>query len=440
MLTKENIEKWKNIRSNVPRRWHSEWEPEEKRDPLKILRKQNEDRIKELIPLRYERMSISPFTFFRGAAAIMAYDLSKTPVTGLDVQLCGDAHIANFGLFASPERNLVFDINDFDETIFGPWEWDVKRLAASIMVAGRTIGYSEKQSQEFTHAAVIAYKEAMHEFSLMNTLDLWYTRTDVSKVSDSIKNEKMKTRLSKIVEKAQGHTSMKAMEKLTHVVNGKRKFIEDPPIIQHVFSQEDVDFIHEGIVSYRKTLSNEKRLILDRFDTVDVARKVVGIGSVGTPCFVVLLQGKDTGDPLLLQVKESSNSVLSPYIKKNGFTNNGHRVVAGQRLIQTTSDIFLGWGKLNDKDFYVRQLWDMKGSLPLDQLRPVGFERYVKGCGKILARSHANTGNRFAIATYIGNSYKFTGAVVKFAVKYADQTAKDHAKLVKAMKNGLLDK
>ncbi len=438
MQNKEDLQKWKEIRSRVPRRSHSEWKPFEKRDPIAILREQDKTRIKELVSLRYERMAVSPFTFYRGAAAVMAYDLSSTPITGLNVQLCGDAHIANFGMFASPERHLVFDINDFDETIPGPWEWDIKRLTASVILGGRSSGFSEKECEEFAFNTVETYKNSMELYTKMNILDLWYSKIDLEKF-DAVKNEKMKERVARLTNKAQKRTSIKAMEKLTHIIDGKREFVEDIPIIQRVFDKEDTEFVNNGIKSYRKTLSGEKRFILDRFRTVDIVRKVVGVGSVGTPCFIALLLGKDNDDPLMLQVKSASKSVIEPYVKDSVYSNDGHRIVAGQRLIQSSSDIFLGWGSLNGENFYVRQFWDMKGSVPLEEIRPEGFKIYVNACAKILALSHANTGNRFAISAYIGSSDKFAKAITEFAVKYAKQTEKDHAQLVKAMKNGFLE-
>ena len=433
----EEMKKWKEIRSRVPRSSHSEWKPAVGRDSLSILRGQDSTRIDELIPLRYERMAVSPFAYYRGAAAVMAFDLSSTPITGLNVQLCGDAHIANFGIFASPERNLVFDINDFDETIRGPWEWDIKRLAASVALGGRSIGFSEKECEEFVFNSVMSYKNSMESYTKMSVLDLWYSKVDLKKLED-IKKEKMKERAIEITNKAQKRTSIKAMEKLTHIVYGNREFVEDPPIIQRIFDKDDMEFVQNGIKSYRKTLSGEKRFILDRFRVVDVARKVVGVGSVGTPCFVALLLSKDSEDPLILQIKGATRSVLEPYVKPSIYTNDGHRIVAGQRLIQSSSDIFLGWGSLNGKNFYIRQFWDMKGSVPLEEMRPEGFDIYVKTCGKILALSHANTGNRFAISTYLGNSSKFAEAVTEFAITYANQMENDHAKLVKAIKDGFL--
>lgn len=435
----DDLKKWKDIRSKVPRSSHSEWKPADNRDSLAILREQDSKRIDELIPLRYERMSFSPFAYYRGAAAVMAFDLSSTPITGLNVQLCGDTHIANFGIFASPERHLVFDINDFDETIRGPWEWDIKRLAASIILGGRSIGFSEKECEDFTFNSIEAYKTAMEAYTKMNVLDLWYSKVDFEKLEE-IKKEKMKERLLEVTNKAQKRTSIKAMEKLTHIVNGKREFVEDPPIIQRVFDEYDTEFVRNGIKSYRKTLSGEKRFILDKFKIVDVARKVVGVGSVGTQCFIALLLGEDNEDPLILQIKAASKSVLEPYLKPSIYTNDGHRIVAGQRLIQSSSDIFLGWGTLNEQSYYVRQFWDMKGSVPLEEMKQEGFNIYVKICGKILALSHANTGNRFAISSYLGTSSKFAEAVTEFAINYANQTEKDHAKLLKALKNGFLVK
>ena len=428
---------WKEIREKVPRSSHSEWEIAPKRDPLSILRKQDKARIEKLIPIRYERMAVSPFTYFRGAAAVMAHDLAKTPVTGIHVQICGDAHIGNFGIFGSPEGTLLFDINDFDETIKGPWEWDLKRLAASIILGGESIGIGRKECLKYAFNAVQSYKDTMKETTKMNTLDLWYKKIKIDDID--IKKEKMRKKLDEVNAKARSRTSQKAMEKFTPIVNGERKFIENPPLIEHVFSDEDLNFVHNGMKSYRETLSSEKRLILNRFRVTDIVRKVVGIGSVGTPCFAVLLLGKDDNDPLIMQVKGASKSVFEPYLNTDAYINGGHRVVAGQRAIQAGSDIFLGWGKLNDKDFYVRQLWNMKGSIPMEEIREEGFDLYGQACGTALAYAHANTGNRFAISEYLGKSDTFAGAVADFASKYADQTKKDHMQLQEAIENRLFE-
>ena len=430
-------ENWKEIREKVPRSSHSEWEIAPKRDPLSILRKQDKARIEKLIPIRYERMAVSPFTYFRGAAAVMAHDLAKTPVTGIHVQICGDAHIGNFGIFGSPEGTLIFDINDFDETIRGPWEWDLKRLAASIILGGESVGFGRKECLKYAFNAVQSYKNTMKETTKMNTLDLWYKKIRILDIE--IKKEKMRKKLDEVNAKARSRTSQKAMEKFTHIVNGERKFIENPPLIEHVFSDEDLNFVHNGMKSYRETLSSEKRLILNRFRVTDIVRKVVGIGSVGTPCFAVLLLGKDDNDPLIMQVKGASKSVFEPYLKTDAYINGGHRVVAGQRAIQAGSDIFLGWGKLNDKDFYVRQLWNMKGSIPMEEIREEGFDLYGQACGTALAYAHANTGNRFAISDYLGKSDTFAGAVADFAAKYADQTKKDHMQLQEAIDDRLFE-
>ncbi|MCP1223163.1 DUF2252 domain-containing protein [Sebaldella sp. S0638] len=437
MQNNGNGENWKEIRGRVPRSSHAEWGISEERDPLSILRSQDKTRIEELVPIRYERMSVSPFTYFRGAAAVMAHDLSKTSVTGIHVQICGDAHIGNFGIFGSPEGTLLFDINDFDETIRGPWEWDLKRLAASIILGGESVGFGRKECMKYAFNAVQSYKETMKEATGMNTLDLWYTKIKISEID--IKKDKIKKRVDAINAKARSRTSQKAMEKFTHIIDGERKFIENPPIIEHVFSDEELRFVHNGMKSYRETISSEKRLILNRFRVVDIVRKVVGVGSVGTPCYAVLLLGKDDNDPLIMQVKGASKSVFEPYLKTDAYVNGGHRVVAGQRAIQAGSDIFLGWGKLNENDFYVRQLWNMKGSIPMEEIREEGFDLYGQACGKALAYAHANTGNRFAISDYLGKSDTFAEAVAEFAGKYADQTQKDHRQLLDAMENGVFE-
>ena len=432
-----NGENWKEIREKVPRSSHSEWKITAGRDPLSILRGQDKMRIEKLIPLRYERMAVSPFTYFRGAAAVMAHDLANTPVTGIHVQICGDAHLGNFGIFGSPEGTLIFDINDFDETVRGPWEWDLKRLAASIVLGGESVGFGRKECLKYAFNAVQSYKETMKETTKINTLDLWYKKIKISDIE--VKKERMKKRIDEINAKARSHTSQKAMDKFTHMVNGERKFIENPPLIEHVFSDEELKFVHNGMKSYRETLSSEKRLILNRFRVVDIVRKVVGVGSVGTPCFAVLLLGKDDNDPLIMQVKGASKSVFEPFLKTGTYVNGGHRVVAGQKAIQAGSDIFLGWGRLNNKDFYVRQLWNMKGSIPMEEIREDGFDLYGQACGRALAYAHANTGNRFAISDYLGKSDTFAGAVADFAEKYADQTKKDHIQLQEAINNSFFE-
>lgn len=435
MQNDSNNDNWKEIREKVPRSCHAEWKIPEGRNPLSILKEQDKTRIEKLIPIRYERMAVSPFTYFRGSVAVMAHDLADTPVTGISVQLCGDAHIGNFGLFGSPEGTLLFDINDFDETIRGPWEWDLKRLAASIILGGESVGFGRKDSLKYAFNVIESYKETMKETTRMNTLDLWYTKIKISDIE--IKEEKVRKKFDKINSKARSRTSQKAMEKFTHIVNGERRFIDDAPLIEHVFDEDDLNFVHTGIKSYRATLSSEKRFILDRFRVIDIVRKVVGIGSVGTPCFAVLLLGKDDNDPLIMQVKGASKSVYETYLNTDIYANGGHRVVSGQRAIQTGSDIFLGWGKLNNRDFYVRQLWNMKGSIPMEEIKEEGFDLYGQVCGRALAYAHANTGNRFAISDYLGKSDIFARAVTDFAEKYADQTKKDHKQLLDAVNNGL---
>ena len=436
MQNNSNGENWKEIRSRVPRSSHAEWEIPAKRDPLSILREQDKTRIEKLVPIKYERMAVSPFTYFRGSAAVMANDLAETPVTGIHVQICGDAHIGNFGIFGSPEGTLLFDINDFDETIRGPWEWDLKRLAASIILGGESVGFSRKECLKYAFNAVQEYKDTMKETTGINTLDLWYTKIKISDIE--IKKERMKKRVEALNAKARSRTSQKAMEKFTHIVNGERRFIENPPIMEHVFSDEELKFVYTGIKSYRETISSEKKLILNRFKVVDIVRKVVGVGSVGTPCYAVLLLGKDDNDPLIMQVKGASKSVFEPYLNTDVYINGGHRVVAGQRAIQAGSDIFLGWGKHDGNDFYVRQLWNMKGSIPMEEIREEGLDLYGQACGRALAYAHANTGNRFAISDYLGKSDTFAVAVTNFAEKYADQMKKDHQQLVKAREDGVL--
>jgi uncharacterized protein (DUF2252 family) len=398
-------------------------------------------------------MLVSPFTFYRGAAGLMAHDLAGTPRTGLKAQLCGDAHLSNFGGFASPSRDLVFDLNDFDETHPGPFEWDVKRLAASFEIAGRDRGFDDSVRRSAVLTAVRAYREAMRGFAAMNNLGVWYSRLDVSDMLADLRAQKDKKQakaLERGVAKARTKDSMKAFAKLTHVVDGEPRIISDPPLIVPIAelageAGRDPDEITAGVLElyrgYRRTLQPDRKTLLEEFRYVDLARKVVGVGSVGTRCWILLLLGRDDEDPLFLQVKETGPSVLEPLLGRSQYRNHGQRVVEGQRLMQAASDIFLGWIRNKagldgrQRDFYVRQLWDWKTSVDLETILPRGLELYAQACGWTLARAHARSGDRIAIATYLGKGDVFDRALADFAVAYADQNERDYATLVEAAKD-----
>ena len=407
----------------------------------------------ELVPVRWGRMTVSPFTYFRGAALPMASDLAATPVTGLAVQACGDAHLSNFGIFGSAERRLVFDVNDFDETLPGPWEWDVKRLAASLEVAARGNGFSGKQRREIILAAVGRYRQAMRDFAGMTNLDVWYAHVDMDQLRAQFESQ-LKARQRKVVDeglaKARTRDSMQAVAKLTRVVDGRPRIISDPPLlvpIDELIPAKTDRATIEGqlshlIAGYRRTLETDRRYLLEQFEFCDMARKVVGVGSVGTRCWIVLMLGRDDADPLFLQVKEAETSVLSRFVGASKYANQGQRVVAGQRLMQASSDIFLGWQRIEagldgqPRDFYVRQLRDWKFSVDIETMVPSGLRMYGALCGWTLARAHARSGDRIAIAAYLGGSDVFDRAVTQFAAAYADQNERDHQSLVDAIAAG----
>ncbi len=440
-------------RSDCPRASHSSLGFADDRDPVAILEAQAPSRVPELVPIRYGRMLVSAFTFYRGAAAIMAHDLAPTPRAGLQVQLCGDAHLANFGGYASPERSLVFDLNDFDETLPGPFEWDVKRLATSFEIAGRDRRFTEAQRDTAVLGVVRAYREAMRQFAGMNNLELWYSRLDAVALEEQMRarNETKQAEKMKVtVEKAQTKDSMKAFSKLTREVDGEPRIISDPPLIVTLedLAAERAEAITAELQttyrSYRRTLQRDRRHLLEQFRWVDIARKVVGVGSVGTRCFILLLLGRDGNDPLFLQIKEAQESVLEPYLGKSEFANHGQRVLEGQRVMQAVSDIFLGWVHVGaettldqtPRDFYFRQLWDWKTSTDLDVITAKGLEIYATVCGWTLARAHARSGDRIAIAEYLGKGDVFDVAVAEFSRAYADQNDKDHAALRQAADDG----
>jgi uncharacterized protein (DUF2252 family) len=440
---KQRHEIGRAARRVVPRSKHAGWAPSPDRpDPIDLLEAQARDRIPELLPIRYARMMVSPFAFMRGAAIVMANDLASTPKTGIQAQLCGDAHLLNFGAYASPERALLFDVNDFDETLPGPWEWDVKRLATSIVVAGRDNGFGAADCRKAAQAGVASYRRRMAEFSEMGELEVWYSRVSEQEVrgllSDAKARKKTTKKLSKNVRKARGRDSLQALSKLTRVVDGRRMIHDDPPLLVRIPEGDEVRVQVNAILeSYRRTLQDDRLHLLDRYRFVDVARKVVGAGSVGTRAYVVLLEGRDEDDPLFLQVKEAEASVLEDYLKSSTYEHHGHRVVAGQRLMQAASDIFLGWLRgPGGRDFYWRQLRDMKGSADVESMSPNELALYATLCGWALARAHARSGDRVQIAAYLGKSERFDGAIADFAEAYADQTERDHAALCAAVKSG----
>jgi uncharacterized protein (DUF2252 family) len=476
---------------------HTKWRPAGDRpDPVALLEQQDTTREQDLVPVRHGRMMVSPFTFYRGAAKIMAADLAVTPVAGLEAQLCGDAHLSNFGAFASPERVLLFDLNDFDETLPGPFEYDVKRMAASFTIAARNNGFSKVNTQAATLASVRAYREAMAEFAQMGTMDIWYAHLDEDELRAGIRNlvagtlkqetaakqqekadkrakapkkqekraakqekadreeeqaaKKAEKRATKTLTKAHTRDSLQALSKLAEQVDGQYRIVSQPPIVvpardlattYGLSPDEVVPVLHEQFRAYRATLQDDRRHLLERFEIVDAARKVVGVGSVGTRAFIVLLQGRDAQDPLFLQIKEATASVLEPYVGKSRYRQHGERVVQGQRMMQAASDIYLGWTKGLDvrRHFYWRQLRDMKGSAVVEEMIPLGLTFYARICGWTLARAHARSGDPIAIAAYLGESDAFDKSITDFSVRYADQNEQDYEEFVNAVKSGRLE-
>jgi uncharacterized protein (DUF2252 family) len=451
-LRAERAGRGKSVRAEVPRSSLGEWEPAPgRRDPVEVLEDQAQTRVSELVPIRYGRMLVSPFTFYRGAAALMAADLADAPRTGLQVQLCGDAHLSNFGVFAAPDRRLIFGVNDFDETLPGPFEWDVKRLVASFAVAGRDRGFSHKQRQRVNRAVASSYREALRDFAQMRALDVWYARLDLDDVARQIAPQasaKQLKRFDRNVAKARTKDSLRAFDRLTRLVDGEPRIVSDPPLIVPIEelaspSQRAAldEAIRQVIRSYRRTLTGDRRRLLERFHYVHAARKVVGVGSVGTRAWVVLMLGDDSGDPLFLQLKEAQDSVLEPYLGKSVHANHGQRVVEGQRLMQAASDIMLGWFRTDgldgvQRDFYIRQLWDGKGSALVEAMEPTVMAVYARFCGWTLARAHARSGDAAAIAGYLGSGDSFDRAMASFAEIYADQNDADCAALRRAVDAG----
>lgn len=426
------------LRKQAPRRGHSAWTPPADRaDPISLLEQQAESRVPELVPIRYGRMMVSPFTFLRGSALVMARDLETTTTTGLTVQCCGDAHLSNFGVYASPERELIFDLNDFDETMPGPWEFDLKRLAASIEVAGRSVNFDDVARLEAVQGMAQSYRLALREFAEHSNLDVWYAHISADDILTAVTDETARKRASKTLAKARSRTSLGSLDKLVEVVDGQQRLIESPPVVVRVDTEQYGETLLHAWFAYLESLSDDRRQLLDQFRFVDVARKVVGVGSVGTRAFMVLFDGRDERDPLFLQFKQAQRSVLETPGRTSAYDNQGQRVVVGQHTMQAASDIFLGWMRADDgNDYYWRQLRDMKGSFEIEGARPWGFTRYARLCGVVLARAHARSGDRVQLAAYLGNSERWDQAIAAFAEAYADQTERDHAALVAAVKSG----
>ena len=445
----ERIARGKATRADVPRSSHADWEPSPVRfDPVELLEEQAKTRVGELVPIRYGRMLVSPFTFYRGAAYIMAADLAGVPRTGLHVQLCGDAHLSNFGVYAAPDRRLVFDTNDFDETLPGPFEWDVKRLVASFAVAGRDRGFHDRQRRAINLRVGGSYRKAMAAFASARTMDVWYSRIAiedlVARWSPELKGKAVK-RAERNVAKARTKDSLAAFRKLTHVVDGEPRIVSNPPLIVPVSElftgEQEIEAARLVIREYRRTLLDDRRHLLERFRLVDAARKVVGVGSVGTRAYILLLLGNDEEDPLFLQMKEAEASVLEPFLGKSGFANHGQRVVEGQRLMQAASDTMLGWIHVTgvddvERDFYLRQLWDSKGSPLVEAMRPETMDAYAEICGQTLARAHARSGDPLVISSYLGTSETFERGLAAFAETYADQNERDYAAMKAAVDSG----
>lgn len=418
------------------------------RDPVQILGEQDQSRLSELVPLRYERMLASPFAFFRGAAAVMAADLAQAPAAGLEAQLCGDAHLSNFGIFSAPDRRLVFDCNDFDETCRGPFEWDVKRLAASVAVAGRERGFGKANRRRATVSAVAAYRRAMRRFAAMRNIDVWYSRLDVEAALGELRAQVDKRRYRQIernLDKARSKDSLRALGRLTYEEGGELRIAADPPLITPL--EELTDAADAGaqlqavLAAYRESLSADRQHLAASYRYVHAARKVVGVGSVGTRAWIVLLLGRDAGDPLFLQAKEAGPSVLEAHLGTSPYGNHGQRVVEGQRLMQAASDVFLGWfavreAKGEERCFYMRQLWDGKGSADLSRMSARDLALYGALCGEALARAHARSGERAAIASYLGKGDSFDKALARFAEAYADQNEDDFQRLREAARSG----
>jgi uncharacterized protein (DUF2252 family) len=438
LSTEESLDLGKELRNKVPRSAHAYWTPQPNRtDPIQLLKETDRGRIRSLLPIRYGRMRASPFAFFRGAAALMAADLATTPVTGIHVQACGDCHVANFGGFGTPERHLVFDVNDFDETLPAPWEWDVKRLAASIVLAMRQASFDEPQCSDAARASVEAYRKHMRRYSELTALQVWYSHLSTDLFVKCAESHEDKKRWRKLEEKAALKASSREFPKISRMQHGRPRIVDHPPLIYHPREMASIGKrVRKMFRRYLVTLPEDRRVVLDRYELVDVARKVVGVGSVATRCAVALLMA-GPHDYLILQFKEARASVLEPYAGKSRYANQGERVVIGQRMLQSASDVFLGW-TCDDQghDYYFRQLRDMRMKINLEEMSGEDWFEYVKLCGWVLARGHARTGDPARISGYLGKSEAFDEAVAEFATAYADQAQRDHALLLKAIRAG----
>ena len=436
----ERMSAGKTLRQKVSRNSHNEWiAPSDRPDPIAVLRESDRGRLPELLPIRYGRMQQSPFAFFRGSAAVMAWDLSRTPATGIRVQACGDCHASNFGGFASPERQLLFDINDFDETLQAPWEWDVKRLAASVVLASRELGFDGGRCEAAVQTMTKSYREHMREYAHMRALEVWYSHMDAEVFIKEATTAASRKRWERVEKAARLQTAEHIFPKIAKVINGRTRIVDHPPLVYH---PRESDIMQKHVIrmfhDYRESLPAERRVILDRYHILDVARKVVGVGSVGTRCAVALLMAGEH-DPMLLQFKEALPSVLEPYAGKSRYANHGDRVVTGQRMLQSASDVFLGWTRDEEgRSYYFRQLRDMKMKIDLENMTKGDWLEYVEICGWTLARAHARTGDAALIGGYLGKNDTFDSALAKFAASYADQADRDHATLVKAIRVGQL--
>jgi uncharacterized protein (DUF2252 family) len=438
----------KALRKEVKRSSHGDWSPAADRpDPVDVIAGQDASRLQPLVPIRHGRMSESAFAFYRGGAKIMAGDLSSTHSTGLDAQLCGDAHLANFGSYASPDRRQVFDVNDFDETLRGPWEWDLKRLATSFVLAGRENGFDKSKIASITAGSVSGYRQAMAEFAADRTLDLWYAQATLDQIAAAAPKKRDRKRVSKGAAKFRSKGSLKALSKLAETVDGNYRIKSEPPLLvplrdldESVNPEHLRDMVIGSLDSYRDTLADNRKVLFDRFELVDIALKVVGVGSVGTRCMIVLFQGRDQDDPLFLQIKEAEASVLEDHLPKSPYSEPGQRVVAGQRLMQASSDIFLGWETVPGKHhFYWRQFHDMKGSADVTTMKPALMGNYATLCGETLAHAHARSADPIAIAGYLGSGDVFDHAVTRFAFTYADQNDRDYETFVEAIRSGRIE-
>jgi uncharacterized protein (DUF2252 family) len=425
-------------RDVVPRASHAAWSPApDRRDPVAILEAQEAERVPELVPIRHGRMAASPFAFYRGAAAIMAADLATTPVSGIDVQLCGDAHLMNFGAYAGPDRRLVFDVNDFDETLPGPWEWDLKRLAASVTIATREIGYPEEHVRRATVASVEGYRKRIRALAELTDLAAWYARIDVARLMEALPEGRLRGEVREMIAEASKRDHIRSLTKLTEVRDGQRRFVEEPPLLAHIVDPAKAEVFRHAFEVYPDSLTPDRRELFSRYAFTDVAHKVVGVGSVGLTAFVALFLGRDGDDPLFLQLKEARRSALEDYLPKSDKTAAGQRVVEGQKLMQAASDVFLGHVAVpGGRHYYVRQLTDMKWSADLTKLSRKGLGLYVWLCGEALARAHARSGDRIAIAAYLGAGDSFDEAIADFAALYADQNAADYRAFLQAIESG----